>query len=91
MKTSIKFAPALCILAAVALYGLGFVSPVGMVNAEGVLEAVQAVAAQAVSTQAVSTPAKPGENDQARQCEEREVAADEGYGVSRKEVRLVCR
>jgi hypothetical protein len=81
MKTSNKFAPALCVLAAIGLFGLAFVSPVGKVMAEGVVEAVQAIAVQA----------KASEGDQARQCEEREVEADEGYGVSRKEMRFVCR
>ncbi|WP_294532515.1 hypothetical protein [uncultured Rhodoblastus sp.] len=81
MKTSDKFASALLALAMVTLFGVGFVSPVGKVMAEGVVEAVQAVAVQTIAIQ----------GDRPRQCEEREVEADEGYGVSRKEVRLFCR
>ncbi len=78
MKTSNKFAPALIALAVAAAIGFGFVSPVGKVMAEGVAQAVEAVTIQSES----------GEN---RQCEMREVEADEGYGVSRREMRLVCR
>ena len=78
MKTSHKFAPALFVLAVAALFGVGFVSPVGKVMAEGVVQAVQAVTVQTSG----------GEN--ARQCEEREVEADEGYGVSSKVIRIIC-
>jgi hypothetical protein len=38
--------------------------------------------------QAVTIQASDGEN--ARQCEEREVEADEGYGVSSKVIRIIC-
>jgi hypothetical protein len=79
MKTSNKIGSALFALAVGAVFGFGFGSPVGAVMAEGVAQAVRAVGVQ---TRA--------EDDPARQCEEREVEADEGYGVSRKEMRLVC-
>ncbi len=78
MKTSNKVAPALIVLVLAAVFGFGFVSQVGKVMAEGVAQAVEAV----------SIPSQAGED---RQCEMREVEADEGYGVSRKEMRLVCR
>jgi hypothetical protein len=78
MKTSNKFASALFVLAGAALFGVGFVSPVGKVMAEGVAQAVQAVAIQTT------------DGERARQCEEREVEADEGYGVSTKVIRLIC-
>jgi len=85
MKTSNKFAPALIVLAVAAVFGFGFVSQVGKVMAEGAAQAVEAVSARAV--EAVSVQARAGEE---RQCEQREVETDEGYGVSRKEMRLVC-
>ena len=78
MKTSHKFAPALFVLAGAALFAVGFVSPVGKVMAEGVVQAVQAVTIQT------------SDGESARQCEEREVEADEGYGVSSKVIRTVC-
>lgn len=78
MKTSNKFASAFFALAAAALFGVGFVSPVGKVMAEGVAQAVQAVTIQ------------PSDVDPARQCEEREVEADEGYGVTTKVIRVFC-
>ena len=78
MKTSNKYAPALFVLVGAVLFGVGFVSPVGKVMAEGVVQAVQAVTIQA----------SDGEN--AHQCEEREVEADEGYGVSSKVIRIIC-
>ena len=77
MKTSKKIAPALLVLAIAAVFGFGFASPVGKVMAEGVAQAVEAASVQART------------GDQ-RQCEQREVETDEGYGVSRKEMRLVC-
>jgi hypothetical protein len=77
MKTSNKFAPALIVLAVAAVFGFGFVTQVGKVMAEGVAQTVEAASVQA----------QAGEE---RQCEQREVEADEGYGVSRKEMRLVC-
>ncbi len=78
MNTSNKVAPALIALVLAAVFGFGFVSQVGKVMAEGVAQAVEAV----------SIPSQARED---RQCEMREVEADEGYGVSRKEMRLVCR
>ena len=86
MKTSNKIAPALCLLAVVAAFGFGFVSQVGKVMAEGVVQAVESVAVQA--TTAVQATAAAASDD--RICEEREVEADEGYGVSRKEMRVIC-
>jgi hypothetical protein len=80
MKTSRQFAPALFVLGAMIIFGIGFVSPVGKVMAEGVAEAVEAVTVQASAN----------DGDRARICEEREVEADEGYGVSSKVIRLIC-
>jgi hypothetical protein len=80
MKTSRKFAPALFLLAVVAVFGFAVISQVGKVMAEGVAQAVEAVSVQASADVSSDEP----------KCEQREVEADEGYGVSRKEVRLIC-
>ncbi len=81
MKTSKKLAPALFLLAIALATGVGFLSQSGNVKAEG--------AARGVETTALKSN---GASDQASTgCEQREVEADEGYGVSRKEIRLVCR
>ncbi len=42
------------------------------------------------TVESVSFQASGSTNDQTRKCEQREVEADEGYGVSRKEMRIVC-
>ncbi len=81
MQTSNKIAPLLFLLAVLAAFGFVFVSQDGRVMAEGVAQAVEAVTVQATTAVA---------SDQ-RICEQQEVEADEGYGVSRKEMRLVCR
>jgi hypothetical protein len=86
MKTSNKIAPALFLLAVGTAFGFGFVSQVGKVMAEGVVQAVQSVAVQAST--AVHATAAVASDDQV--CEQREVEADEGYGISRKEMRVVC-
>jgi hypothetical protein len=79
MKTSKNIARALLVFGIAAFVGFGFVSPVGKVMAEGVAQAVEAVAIQASAASSAD-----------RQCEQREVEADEGYGISRKEIRIVC-
>jgi hypothetical protein len=81
MKTSSKLAPALFLLAVVVATGVSFLSQSGNVKAEGAAHAVEATAAKASAN---STEASS-------RCEQREVEADEGYGVSRTEIRLVCR
>jgi Flp pilus assembly protein TadG len=80
MKTSRHFAPTLLLLAVAAAFGLGVVSQVGAVVADSAADAAQAVAVQANSLR----------GDHERRCEQRDVAADEGYGVSRMERRMVC-
>lgn len=80
MKTSRQIAPTLLFLAVAAAFGLGVLSQAGNVMADSAADAPQAVAVQAGSVL----------GDRERRCEEREVAADEGYGVSRMERRMVC-
>jgi hypothetical protein len=74
MKASKNFASLVFLLAAVAVVGAGLASSVGDVMAEGAANVVKAVAGPS------------GE----RRCEWRDVEADEGYGVSRIEKRLIC-
>jgi hypothetical protein len=81
MKTSKKLAPALFLLALALATGVGFLSQAGNVQAEGASRAVDAT----------SIKASAGDLESQNRCEQQEVEADEGYGVSRKEVRLVCR
>jgi Flp pilus assembly protein TadG len=80
MKTSRQIAPTLLLLAVAAAFGIGVLSQVGSVMADGAADAAQAVAIQANTIL----------GDREHRCEERDVAADEGYGVSRMERRLVC-
>jgi hypothetical protein len=77
MKTSKRIAPALFFAAIVAAFGLGVVSQAGSVMAGSAANVVEAVSANALG----STE---------RRCEARDVEADEGYGVSRLERRVVC-
>ena len=81
MKTSKKLAPALFLLAVGLATGLAYLSQSRDVQAEGASHAVEAttVKASASSIEYQSV------------CEQREVEADEGYGVSRKEMRTICR
>lgn len=81
MKTSKKLAPALFLLAVGLTAGLAYLSQSRDVQAEG---ATRAVEASAVKASASSIEGQSG-------CEQREVEADEGYGVSRKEFRTICR
>jgi hypothetical protein len=69
----------LFLLGLVAFSAIAYLSPVGQVMAEGGANAVNAAAYQAAA-----------DASQARQCEDREVEADEGYGISHKEIRRVC-
>ena len=80
MKTSRQIAPTLLLLAVAAAFGFGILSQVGNVMADSAADAAQAVSMQTNSVLV----------DRDRRCEEREVAADEGYGVSRMEKRLIC-
>ena len=77
MKSSRRIAPALFFAAVVAAFGLGVTSQVGSVMAENAANVVESVAVKALG----STE---------RRCEERDVEADQGYGVSRLERRVVC-
>ena len=77
MKTSRRIAPTLFVAAIVAAFGVGVVSQVGSVMAENAANVVESVAIKALG----STE---------RRCEARDVEADEGYGVSRLERRVVC-
>ncbi len=76
MKSSIHLMPALFLLALLGFFALATLSPVGQVMAEGGSQDFSA------TDQADAT--------QRQQCEDREVEADEGYGVSHKETRREC-
>ena len=80
MKTSKRIAPTLFFAAIAAAFTLGVVSQVGNVMAEGAANVVEAVSFQANSALGSTE----------RRCEPRDVEADEGYGVSRIERRVVC-
>jgi hypothetical protein len=80
MKLSRRIAPTLFFAAIVAAFGVGVVSQVGSVMAENAANVVEAVSFKAGSALGSAE----------RRCEEREVDADEGYGVSRLERRVVC-
>lgn len=80
MKTSKKIAPVLFLLALLAVFGFGFLWQGDKVMAEAAANTVEAASFQSSATR----------DDQSRKCEQREVEADEGYGVSRKEVRVIC-
>jgi hypothetical protein len=80
MKTSNRLMTLLFLLGLFAFSATAYLSPVGQVMAEGAARAVEAASFQAGAAAANT-----------RQCEDREVEADEGYGISRKEVRHVCR
>lgn len=79
MKSSKRLMPVLLLLGLFAISAVAYLSPVGQVMAEGGAQAVAAVSVQA--------DADAGRD---RHCEDREVEADEGYGVSHKEIRRVC-
>jgi hypothetical protein len=76
MKSSIHLMPALFLLALLGFFALAYLSPVGQVMAEGGSQGFNAT--------------YQTETAQSQQCEDREVEADEGYGVSHKEIRRVC-
>ncbi len=77
MKSSLHLMPALFFLALLGFFTLAYFSPMDLVLAEGGSRAFDA--------------AYQTETAQSQQCEDREVEADEGYGVSHKETRRVCR
>jgi hypothetical protein len=77
MKASRKLTRALFLLAIGAGLGLAAVSQVGKVMAE-----------DGANGEVMATQAALHSDD--RDCERREVETDEGYGLSRKETRLVC-
>ena len=77
MKVSRKLTRALFLLAFGACLALAAVSQVGKVMAE-----------DGPNEEAVTTQAALRSDD--RGCERQEVETDEGYGLSRKETRLVC-
>ncbi|HUO54902.1 MAG TPA: hypothetical protein VMU18_09185 [Rhodoblastus sp.] len=66
-------------LGLLGFFALAYLSPVGEVMAESGARTVGAAAYQADASAAPAT-----------QCEDREVEADEGYGVSHKEIRRIC-
>ncbi len=78
MKISKKFAPVLILLGVGALSGLAFLSSQGAATAE-------TANAQAAPKSETHAEAAAEQN-----CEDREVAIDEGYALSRKETRRVC-
>ncbi|WP_298350980.1 hypothetical protein [Rhodoblastus sp.] len=77
MKSSIHLMPALFLLGLLGLFGFATLSSMSQVMAEGGSRDFHA--------------AYGAEPTQSQQCEDREVEADEGYGVSHKETRRVCR
>ena len=79
MKSSNRLMPALFLLGLFALFAIAYLSPVGQVMAEGGARAIEAASVQADAN-----------SGQSPRCEDREVEADEGYGVSHKEIRHVC-
>jgi hypothetical protein len=79
MKTSIRLMPVL-LFGVFSIFATAYLSPVGQSMAEGAARAVDASSFQA-DANATQLP----------NCEDREVDADEGYGVSRKVIRRVCR
>ena len=80
MKASYKLAPALVVMALVAAvtFAIGSLSQSTSVFAEG--SAGHEQPAAQINTANVN----------AESCESREVAVDEGYGVSRREIRRIC-
>ena len=76
MKSSIHLMPALFLLGLLGLFGFATLSPMGQVMAEDGSPSFNA--------------AYQADAAQNQQCEDREVEADEGYGVSHKETRRVC-
>jgi hypothetical protein len=80
MKTSKIFAPALFLLAFAGALGVATLSNVGNVMAESAAHVVESVSVHANATLAADP----------QHCEMRDVEADEGYGVSRMEKRLIC-
>jgi hypothetical protein len=79
MKSSKPLMPLLLLLGLFGFFAIAYLSPVGQVMAEG--------GARAIEAANVATDASAG---QSRDCVDREVEADEGYGVSHKEMRRVC-
>jgi hypothetical protein len=79
MKSSKRWMPALFLLGLFAFFAVAYLSPVGQVMAEGGARVIEAASVQANA-----------ESTQSRRCEDREVEADEGYGVSHTEIRRVC-
>jgi hypothetical protein len=79
MKTSKRLMSVLFLLGLFGFFAAAYFSPVGLVMAEGAARAVDATSFQADANEA-----------QPQQCEDHEVEADEGYGISRKVVRHVC-
>jgi hypothetical protein len=80
MKTSSRIARVLFFAAVAGACGLGVVSQVGSVMAGSAANVVEAVTQQASSALGSTE----------RRCEARDIEADEGYGVSRIEKRVVC-
>lgn len=80
MKASIHLMPALFLLALLGFFTVAYFSPMNRVMAEDGTRGFNSAAYQADAQAA-----------QSQQCEDREVEADEGYGVSHKETRRVCR
>jgi hypothetical protein len=79
MKSSKPLMPLLLLLGLFGLFAVAYLSPVGQVMAEGGARAIEAATVRANANAAES-----------RDCQDREVEADEGYGVSHKEIRHVC-
>jgi hypothetical protein len=70
----------LFLLAVLTILGLSILSPSRQVMAENVARTLDAAAFRADASVAHE-----------QKCEDREVEADEGYGISRKEMRRVCK
>ncbi len=82
MKSSKKRISLLVLLLlAIAAFGFAFPLQRGKAMGEGA-----APESQIIQAKAPATLTNPG-----RRCETREMDVDEGYGVTRKEMRRVCR
>jgi hypothetical protein len=80
MKTSNRLMPTLILFGLFGFFAASYFSPISLVMAEGSSRAAEAASFQADADAA-----------QSQNCEDREVEADEGYGVSHKVIRHICR
>jgi len=80
MKTSNRLMPTLVLIGLFGIFAASYFSSINLVIAEGSSRAAEPASFQAEAAAA-----------QSRDCEDLEVEADEGYGISHKVIRHVCR